>query len=229
MAITRPSPLSRLFGNRSPFETLTQHIQRVDYGTDLLTNFMQACSQADWDTANALYRDIAEYEHKADDLKDRVRLNLPSSLFLPISRSDLIELIEAQDRIINKVKDIAGLMIGRRMQFPEILLEPISDYMQVTVEAVHQARKVLEEIDQLLESGFGRNISEVIEDMIVELGKLEKQADDKQVTVRQKLLEMENNMPPLEVMFLYKIIDWIGMVSDRAETVGSRLQIMMAR
>lgn len=229
MAITRSSPLSRLFGGRSPFGPLTRHIQKVDHGTDLLTDFFQACSEGDWDKAQAQYREISDCEHEADELKDQVRLNLPNTLFLPISRSDLIELIEAQDRILNKVKDIAGLMTGRRMQFPNTLLEPINAYIQVTVDSVHQARKVLEEIDQLLESGFGRNISEVIEDMVVELGKLEHRADKEQVIIRGHLLAQEAELPPLEVMFLYKIIDWIGMVSDRAETVGSRLQIMMAR
>src|SRR5699024_7463099 len=130
--------------------------------------------------------------------------------------------------IINKIKDIAGLMTGRRMQFPVALLGSVHNYIQVTIDAVHQARKVLEELDGLLESGFGRNISEVIEEMVVKVGKLEKRADREQVVIRQLLFQQEAELPPLEVMFLYKVIDWIGSVSDRAEYMGSRLQIMMA-
>lgn len=229
MNITKSSPLSRLFGGGSPFEALSEHIRQVDRGADLLIHFFQASSDGDWERARTLYHEISDCEHAADDLKDHVRLNLPSTLFMPISRTDLLELIEAQDKIINKIKDIAGLMTGRRMQFPASLLKPINKYIQVTNDAVHQARKVLEELDELLESGFGRNISEVIEEMVVELGKLEERADDEQIAIRQALLEKESDLPPLEVMFLYQIIDWIGTVSDRAERVGSRLQIMMAR
>jgi hypothetical protein len=33
----------------------------------------------------------------------------------------------------------------------------------------------------------------------------------------------------VDVIFLYKIIEWVGEVSDRAERVGSRLQILTAR
>lgn len=229
MDITKSSPLSRLFGGGSPFEALAEHIRQVDLGADLLINFFQASSDGDWERARTLYREISDCEHTADDLKDRIRLNLPNTLFLPISRSDLLELIEAQDKIVNKIKDIAGLMTGRQMQFPATLLAPINKYIQVTIDTVHQARKVLEELDELLESGFGRNISEVIEDMVVELGKLEKRADEEQIQIRHSLLAQESELPPLEVMFLYQIIDWIGTVSDRAERVGSRLQIMMAR
>nr|WP_199671566.1 TIGR00153 family protein [Salinisphaera sp. Q1T1-3] len=229
MDISKASPLSRLFGGGSPFEALSEHIRQVDRGADLLTNFFEASSTGDWDRAHTLYREISDCEHEADDLKDRIRLNLPNTLFLPISRSDLLELVEAQDKIVNKIKDIAGLMTGRRMQFPATLLDPINKYIQVTIDTVHQARQVLEELDELLESGFGRNISEMIEDMVVELGKLEKRADEEQVAIRRQLLAHESELPPLEVMFLYQIIDWIGTVSDRAERVGARLQIMMAR
>jgi len=224
----KASPLSRLFG-RSPFEALTEHIRQVDRSADLLAQFFRYGSESNWERAEALYREISDCEHEADNLKDQIRLNLPSTLFLPISRSDLLELIEAQDKIVNKIKDIAGLMTGRRMQFPPALLGSINDYMQVTIAAVHQARKVLEELDELLESGFGRNVSDMIEDMVVELGKLEKRADNEQIDIRHKLLDLESDLPPLEVMFLYQIIDWIGTVSDRAERVGARLQIMMAR
>lgn len=229
MDISKASPLSRLFGGGSPFEALSEHIRQVDRGADLLTSFFRASSEGDWDTAEALYRDISDCEHTADDLKDKIRLNLPNTLFLPISRSDLLELIEAQDKIVNKIKDIAGLMTGRRMQFPAALLSSVNDYIQITIDTVHQARQVLEELDELLESGFGRNVTDMVEDMVVELGKLEKRADKEQIAIRRRLLTLENELPPLEVMFMYQIIDWIGTVSDRAERVGARLQIMMAR
>ena len=36
-------------------------------------------------------------------------------------------------------------------------------------------------------------------------------------------------MPPVDVMFLYKIIDRIGELADCAQKVGSRLQLLIAR
>src|SRR5699024_9147502 len=183
----------------SPFEALSEHIRLVDRSADLLVSFFQASTDGDWERAESLHQQIATLEHDADELKDHIRLNLPARLFMPVSRSDLLELAEAQDRIINKIKDIAGLMTGRRMQFPAALLGSVPNYIQVTIDAVHQARKVLEELDGLLESGFGRNISEVIEEMVVKVGKLEKRADREQVVIRQLLFQQEAELPPLEV------------------------------
>ncbi|HBP75141.1 MAG TPA: phosphate transport regulator, partial [Alcanivorax sp.] len=36
-------------------------------------------------------------------------------------------------------------------------------------------------------------------------------------------------LPPVDVIFLYKIIEWIGDLADRAQKVGGRLQLLLAR
>lgn len=98
---------------------------------------------------------ITRLEHEADSLKTELRLNLPNTLFLPVSRSDLLDLITVQDKIANKVRDITGIMLGRKMQVPGELAQPMRDYMRTAVACVAQARQALEELEDLLESGFG--------------------------------------------------------------------------
>lgn len=102
------------------------------------------------------------------------------------------------------------------------------DYIRTSVACVAQAREALEELKDLLESGFGRNASDVMQTLIRELHTLEQQTDEQQVAIRRQLFTLESELPPVDVMFLYKIIDWVGELSDRAERVGSRLQIMTA-
>ena len=55
-------------------------------------------------------------------MKRDIRLHLPKSIFLQVSRSDILELLAAQDRVANKAKDIAGLTLGRKMVFPEKII-----------------------------------------------------------------------------------------------------------
>ncbi|MEE2652182.1 MAG: DUF47 family protein, partial [Pseudomonadota bacterium] len=43
------------------------------------------------------------------------------------------------------------------------------------------------------------------------------------------LYDIERELPPVDVMFLYKIIELIGELSDKSQKVGSRLQIVIAR
>ncbi|GGW47003.1 MULTISPECIES: TIGR00153 family protein [Halomonadaceae] len=222
------NPFSAMFG-RSPFQPLLAHIVKANECADLLLPFFEATLAGDWDAAAELREQVTTLEHEADTLKTELRLNLPNSMFLPVSRSDLLDLISVQDKIANKVRDITGIMLGRKMRVPDELADLMREYMATSVACVAQARQALEELKDLLESGFGRNVSDVMQNMIRELHVLEHQADDQQVAIRRRLFELESQLPPVDVIFLYKIIDWVGEVSDRAERVGSRLQILTAR
>ena len=69
----------------------------------------------------------------------------------------------------------------------------------------------------------------VVEKMIEELDTLEYEADQLQVTIRAELFTIERDLPPVDVMFLYKVIELIGELSDKSQKVGSRLQVIIAR
>jgi predicted phosphate transport protein (TIGR00153 family) len=58
---------------------------------------------------------------------------------------------------------------------------------------------------------------------------LEHQTDVQQVALRSQLFEIEASLPPIDVMFLYKTIENIGVLADRAETVGGVIHILVSR
>ncbi|BBI76062.2 hypothetical protein HAALTHF_52370n [Vreelandella aquamarina] len=121
-----------MFG-RSPFQPLLAHIVKANECADLLLPFFEATLVGDWDTAAELRENVTRLEHDADTLKTELRLNLPNTMFLPVSRSDLLDLISVQDKIANKVRDITGIMLGRKMRVPNELAEPMRDYMRTSV------------------------------------------------------------------------------------------------
>jgi predicted phosphate transport protein (TIGR00153 family) len=65
--------------------------------------------------------------------------------------------------------------------------------------------------------------------MINKLDDIESDTDNLQAEIRGKIFAIENDLPPVEVIFLYLIIQSTGDVADRAQNVGSRLQLMLAR
>ncbi len=91
------SSIAGLFG-RSPIKPLQQHYDTVHDCARTLADFFAAVTDNDWDKARAARKRIAELENQADELKKEFRLNLPKSLFLPMPRTDLLDLISVQDR-----------------------------------------------------------------------------------------------------------------------------------
>lgn len=220
--------ISALFG-QSPIKPIQQHMEKAHACAVELIPFFAATLANDWEAAAAAQQRIVDLEHDADRIKRDVRLHLPNSLFLPVSRSDLLELLGIQDKIANETKDIAGLMLGRRMRVPAPMAAAMEQYLACSVATSAQALTAINELGELLEAGFRGREVDMVEGLIRELDRLEHEDDLLQVQVRAQLFAMERELPPVDVVFLYKIIDWIGRLANHAQNVGGRLQILIAR
>ena len=222
------NPFVSLFG-RSPIGPMQQHIAKAHECAANLVPFFEAIMAEDWVKVEQVQQEMSRLEHEADKLKKSVRLHLPKSLFLPVPRSDLLELLSVQDKVANRAKDIAGLMLGRQMAIPQALQPLMRTYVQRSVDASAQALKAMNELDELLETGFAGREAVLVETLIEELGSIENDTDLLQIEVRRNLFKLEMDIPPVYVMFLYQIIDWVGDVADRAQRVGNRLEQLLAR
>lgn len=220
--------LADLFG-QSPIRPLQEHMSVSASAADKLLPFLHAAISGDWQAAEAIYNEIREIEHQADELKRDLRLHLPKSLFLPVPRSDLLDLLTKQDKIANTAKDIAGLMLGRKMKIPTAMHVIFEEFVKIVIEAAHQAHEAIRELDELLESGFSGRELDTVEQLVFQLNEREREADRKEIAVRAQLYTLESEMPPVDVMFLYRIIESIGDLADRSEKVGSRLLLLIAR
>ena len=222
------SYFSKIFGS-SPVRPLQEHMMLVTSCASELIPYFEAVTAKDYDTAKKSYKTIATLEKDADQLKQQIRIHLPKGIFMPVSRSDLLELLKSQDEIANIARDISGLMLGRKILIPDDISEQIISYVARSVDACKHACKVIDELDELLETGFRGMEVRLVKSIIEELDDIESDADKKERKVRSSLFKIENNLPPVEVIFLYKIIDNIGSIADMSQQVGNRLEIMLAR
>lgn len=213
----------------SPIRPIEQHMRKAYLCAKQLDPFFEAVLQQDWESAAAIKDKIVEIEKEADLIKRDLRLHLPTGLFLPVARTDILELLSAQDRIANTTEDIAGLIISRQMVIPKALSPLFMPFLHRCLDAAKQACKAINELDELLESGFRGNEVKIVEEMIVTLDEIEHDSDDKLADIRHRIFELEKDLPAIEVIFLYKLVQWIGDLADYAQTVGSRLQILIAR
>ncbi len=220
--------LGNLFG-RSPIGPIQEHMQIANQAAQLLPDLIRATSAGDWDTAKNIHKEIEQAERAADKLKQSVRRHLPKSLFLPVPRSDLLVLVSTQDRVANTAQDVAGIMIGRNMRFPEALQARVLEFTEACAATSHQALLAIQELDELLEVGFsGREVKRV-DAMLKQLDKMERLTDKLAAALRGKLFKIESELPPVEVMFYYRVLSLLSSVADEAEAVGDRLQILMAK
>lgn len=109
----------------------------------------------------------------------------------------MLELLTQQDKLANLAKDIAGRVYGRQLVIPEPLQENFIAYVRRCLDAANQAQNVINELDELLETGFkGREVTLVAE-MIHQLDVIEDDTDSMQIRLRQQLMAIESKMNQL--------------------------------
>ena len=220
------STISQMFA-RSPIRPIQKHMAKAYECVVTLNDFIKAATENDWSAAEQVQQRIVLLEQEADRLKMDVRLNLPKGIFLPVPRSDLLELLSVQEQIANGSKDIAGLMLGRKMVVPSQIKASFIDFLGQSTEVCKQANTAIHELDELLEAGFkGKEVS-FVESLVEKLDRLENESDISEITLRKDLFNIEKELNAVDVIFLYKIIDYVGGLADYAEKVGARLQVLL--
>ncbi|MDA0796821.1 MAG: TIGR00153 family protein [Proteobacteria bacterium] len=220
--------ISNLFG-KSPIKPLQEHMSLVVECASKLESFFEAVLADEWQNASDIFDQIADDENHADDLKKQFRLNMPKSLFMPMSRGDLLGILAQQDNIANATKDVCGLVLGREMAIPSVLQSDFIAYVKSAIQTCEKARKAIEELDELLETGFTGQEVKFVQKLIRDLDAQEQKVDGRERKLRHRLFKIEAEIPPVHVMFLYNIIDNIGGIADTAEQVGNQLELLLAK
>jgi len=226
--MAQKSTIPMLFG-KSPFKALQMHMREVvDCARDVRP-LIQALADSDQAEVDKVKNRIFEREAKADEIKNELRLHLPKSLFMPVDRRDLLEILHLQDTIANRAQDIAGLLFERRMTIPPFMQEPLIALTARCIDTCEHSLSVIEELDELLALGFRGREAEKVNDMLKELNDIEDETDELGIALARALFEHEDEMKPVSVMMWYQLIEWIGDLADYAEKVGDRLRLLIAK
>jgi len=222
------NPFANLFG-KSPFKALQVHMRVVLECASEIPPLFDALAAGDQERVEATKDKIFEKEAEADKIKNDLRGALPKSLFMPVDRRDLLDVLQMQDSIADTAQDIAGLLVERRMEIPDFMQEPMLALARRSVDACEQSAKIIEELDELLAMGFrGREASQV-EAMVEKLNLIEDDTDELGIELARHLFEHEDEIKPVSVMMWYQLIEWVGDLADYAEKVGDRLRLLIAR
>jgi len=220
------SLMGSLFG-RSPIRPMQQHMHAAVACAHAVVPLFDAMVAGRRDELPHLREAIDRLEHDADHIKHEIRSHLPRRLMLAIERRDLLEILDFQDSIADTAQDIAGLVDQRGMLLPAPLAEPTLELLRVVLDCCDQARTIIDELDELVETGFaGREVGRV-EEMITALSKTESESDSRAESLQRQIFAMEEELG-VGTVFWWELVKEIGHMADYAERVGNRLRLLIA-
>jgi predicted phosphate transport protein (TIGR00153 family) len=222
------NPLMQLFG-QSPFKPLQEHIRVVIDCANEVPNIFEAALDHDLPKVELIRGRINTLESEADDIKNELRAHLPKSLFLPVDRRDLLEILDLQDSIADTAQDIAGMMFVRHMTLPDEMREPLMELTARCVYACNHLGKIMAEMDELVGTGFRGAEADKVMYMIDELNKIETDTDIHAIRLMRLLFEHEEEIGPVLTMMWDRVIHWVGDLANFAERAGNRHRLLLAR
>lgn len=214
-----------LFG-RSPFAPLQQHMEKVACCVERVSDIFQVLYDENYEEISRLATEISELEHAADLAKNEIRNNLPNSLFLPIDRGNLLEILSLQDSIADRCEDIAVLLTLRQLAPPTSLREQFQRFLDKNLETFHQVAGIIQEWQDLLESSFGGVEAEKVRHMIANVAYGEHEVD----LLQRELLRILYNSDDLdfrEFDLWMRILLEVGGISNLSEKLANRVRMTL--
>jgi len=220
------SLMGNLFG-RSPIRPMQRHIKAAVACAREVLPLFEDMAAGRTEALQARRQEIDRLEHEADSIKHEIRSHLPKRLMMAIERRDMLEILDFQDSIADVAQDIAALAEQRAMTIPEAFAEPMLELVRRVIAACDQAERVVNELDELVETGFGSREVARVEQMVEELSRIESDTDHLAERIQRAIFAMEDELG-VGTFFWYQMTIWVGDLADYAERVGNRLRLLMA-
>ena len=216
-----------LFG-RSPFAPLQSHMESVANCIHRLPEIFEALEQGDYARLEQLAIEISDLEHDADLIKNDIRNHLPKSLFLPIDRSNLLEILSIQDRIADKAEDIAVLITLTPLELLPIFKEDFKMFLEKNIETFNKAKLIINELHELVESSFGGIEAEKVRSMVDEVAFREHEVDVIQRQLLKNLFKAENQLNFITFHQWQRLFETIAAISNLSENLAYRVRMTLA-
>lgn len=221
-------PLANLLA-KSPFPRIVAQMGAARACAEKVPPLVDALLAEDQASIERLAKETSILEGEADEVKNRVRNEMPLRIFLPVDRRDVLRLVSVIDRIADSAEDVGVLLTLRQLEVPEGLDAPLREFAGSVMETVAKADELVGTLDALVKSGFGGGPAEAALDLVRTIGEREHRADKLQDQCAKALFRNEAHMAPVALFMWTKVLNELGEIANHAENVGDQFRLFVAR
>ncbi len=209
------------FGKKSEeqevVDLFAKHLAIVKQAKDLLQEVAELAFAKEFDLVKKKSAEVSELERQADALKIEINYKLQKGAFLPSMRTNLYNLITANDQVCNEVKNASNMFIYlKALKVPKEVIPIIRNIIKKAGESVDALQKnfiSLSESKQDME----RHMSEVRNS---ESGSDRLQRD----VFDTFFFKLKGKKDALTIQTVGKLAHYISSIADEAEDAS---QVMM--
>ncbi len=215
--------IAKLFG-QSPIVPLQAHMEVVTNCVEKVKQLFEALYRTDQDAIEKLAIETSKLELEADQLKHDIQSHLPKRMFLAIDRGRILDILAAQDNLADKAENIGVLLTLKPLTMPDWLKEDFNAFLATNIKAFEGARGIINELDELLESGFGGDEAERVLRMVERVAQTEHEVDLLQRQMLKNLFANETALTTGEFFLWTKLFKQVGDLSNLSERLANRVR-----
>ena len=180
--------------------------------------FEEACVDFSRETIQRGYERAHIAEGRADDIRRELENLMYSRAVFPESRGDIVGLVETIDRVPNSAESAIRMILTQHISLPKEICGEIASLVRVCSRCV---QATIDGVAKLF-----RNFVDA-SNIIGKIDELESEAD----RIEEALIDriFSSDVSDLQKILLRDLVDKIASVADRAENVGDRIRIMVAK
>lgn len=171
--------------------------------------------------------ELCKAEHEADLIKNDIRGSLKSSLFLPVDRGSLLEVLSIQDSIADKAEDIGILLTFKQLQAIPSVTPLFHSFVEKNLETFRKVSEVIHALHELMESTFGGGEAEKIRHLVHQVAYLEHQVDLQERELTKKLFQAEAELTFTTFYLWNRLIREVSALSNLSEKLANRILLTM--
>lgn len=220
------STLLNLFG-RSPFAPLQSHMDTVALCVHKLNDLFTALENKDYPLLEEIANEISDLEHAADLIKNDIRNHLPKSLFLPIGRDHLLEILSIQDKLADCAQDVAVTCTLKPLEILPLFKDNLKIFLHKSIETFDKVKLIIKELHELVESSFGGIEAEAVRSMINDVAFTEHEVDIIQRQLLKSFFKAENEMTFVTFHQWERVFERISAISNLSENLAHRVRMTL--
>jgi len=159
-----------------------------------------------------------KFESKADDIRDEINYLMYSRALIPESREDVMNLIEQVEVVPRIFELILHLIRTQKIKIPDFVLPEVKNLIRMSVESCDL---MIKQIDLMLKNREG------IRALMTTIDHNESHCDHIERSLMTKVFD--SSLDPIHKIQLKELIIAMGEISDQADRVSKRVNIMVLK
>jgi len=178
----------------------------------------QYCANRDRKAAKASFAKVHKAESRADDIRREIEVLMYSKSLFPESRGDIMGLLETMDRVPNQAESAIRMIWNQYVVIPK---EHIAEILILVDVCCRSAYAMVEAAEKLFTDFTNAAI------VVGKIDELESEGDKIEASLIEKVFSKK--VDSISTIIFRDFVECVGSISDRAENVGDRIRIIVAK